>query len=302
VVRTGATTSYSFEIPDQQGTNELYLDNTAQIPIWRQFTPYGAPRGATVAWIDNRGFLNKPADPDTGLDYIGARAYDPQTAQFISPDPVLVTGNPQDLDPYDYAEDNPETNEDPSGQLMCIEGGPCGSRQYLESWSSDQQQDQVAPAAAAAGVPWVKYNNEHNAAVAASMADIAAQIAMRQSITLAQAESLLSNEFYIRGGSKAGTGNGGRADIVWTDSGPGGVNAQNPTYYVWEVKANGYTDAAIIGEVNGYVKQMRTNGQNARPGFALSGTLLVLQQQNEISGSAGVMAEAGGGLVASSPA
>jgi RHS repeat-associated protein len=138
VVRTGATTSYSFEIPDQQGTNELYLDNTAQIPTWRQFTPYGAPRGTAVTWIDNRGFLNQPTDPDTGLTYDGARAYNPATAQFISPDPVLATSDPQDLDPYDYAQDNPETNQDPSGDMMCETGGPCGSVQYLEHYNDEQ--------------------------------------------------------------------------------------------------------------------------------------------------------------------
>jgi hypothetical protein len=77
VVRTGPGTSYSFEVPDPHGTSDLYLDSTAQAPTWRQFTPYGAPRGTATTWIDNRGFLNKPADPATGLTYVGARAYDP---------------------------------------------------------------------------------------------------------------------------------------------------------------------------------------------------------------------------------
>jgi RHS repeat-associated protein len=117
VVRTGATTSYYFEIPDQQGTNDLYLDNTAQNPTWRQYTPYGAPRGTTTTWVDNRGFLNRPADAATGLDYLGARAYNPATGQFISPDPVLNPADPQDLNPYDYAEDNPVASEDPTGQM-----------------------------------------------------------------------------------------------------------------------------------------------------------------------------------------
>lgn len=129
VVRTGATTAYSFEIPDRQGTNALSLDSTAQVPTWRQFTPYGAPRGATVTWMDNRGFLNKPADAATGLTYVGARAYDPVTGQFISPDPVLDTSNPQDLDPYGYAQGNPVTGSDPTG-LMTTGGGPpnpCGA-------------------------------------------------------------------------------------------------------------------------------------------------------------------------------
>lgn len=128
VVRTGATTSYSFEIDNQQGTSGLSLGNTAQTPTWRQFTPYGAPRGTAVTWVDNRGFLNKPTDAATGLTYVGARAYDPFTGQFISPDPVLDTSDPQDLNPYDYAKDNPVTGSDPTG-LKTTGGGPpnpCG--------------------------------------------------------------------------------------------------------------------------------------------------------------------------------
>jgi RHS repeat-associated protein len=116
VVRTGATTSYYFEIPDIRGTNSVYLDNTAQTPTWRQFTPYGALRGTPTTWIDNRAYLNKPADTVTGLTTLGVRQYDPVTSQFISPDPIYAPANPQSLDPYDYAADNPETFSDPSGK------------------------------------------------------------------------------------------------------------------------------------------------------------------------------------------
>jgi RHS repeat-associated protein len=122
-VRTGDGASYYFEIPDLQGTSTIYLNNTAQTPTWRQFTPYGAPRGTAVTWIDNRGFLNQPDDPATGLTDLGARQYDPGVAQFIAPDPLLKPFDPQDLDPYAYAEDNPVTNSDPAG-LLIIGCGP----------------------------------------------------------------------------------------------------------------------------------------------------------------------------------
>ncbi len=126
VVRTGATTSYYFEVPDPHGTNDLSLDHTAQTPAWRQFTPYGAPRGTAATWIDNRGFLNKPNDPSTGLTYDGARAYDPATASFTSPDPILTPADPLDLNPYLYAYGNPVGNSDPTGRSTCIPGDPCG--------------------------------------------------------------------------------------------------------------------------------------------------------------------------------
>ena len=43
VVRTGATTSYYFEVPDPHGTNDLSLDHTAQTPAWRQHHPLRRP-------------------------------------------------------------------------------------------------------------------------------------------------------------------------------------------------------------------------------------------------------------------
>jgi RHS repeat-associated protein len=126
VVRTGSANSYYFEIPDQQGTSTLYLDSTAQTPTWRQFTPYGASRGTTVTWVDDRGFLGKAQDSVTGLTDLGARWYDPSAGQFTSPDPLLNTSDPQDLDPYAYSADDPVNQEDPSGEFYYL-GSGCGT-------------------------------------------------------------------------------------------------------------------------------------------------------------------------------
>ena len=123
--RTGAGTAYGFEITDQHGTAVLTLDNTAQIPTWRQLTPYGETRGTAVTWIDNRGFLNKPTDANTGLTIIGARQYDPGVGRFVSLDPILEATSSQELGGYTYAADNPVTNSDPSG-LLRDGGGQCG--------------------------------------------------------------------------------------------------------------------------------------------------------------------------------
>ena len=121
-VRTGTGSNYAFEITDPHGTSDLYLDSTAQSPTWRQFTPYGAPRGTTTPWLDNRGFLNKPADPTTGLTSVGAREYDPNTGAFISLDPVFEATDPEQLNGYDYAGDNPVTQSDPTGLMRNGDG------------------------------------------------------------------------------------------------------------------------------------------------------------------------------------
>jgi RHS repeat-associated protein len=115
--RTGSGAAFGFDIADAHGTVELTLDNTAQLPTWRAFTPYGDHRGTATTWFDNRTFLDKPADDNTGFVNVGARFYDPGIGSFISLDPVLNGGDPQSLGGYAYADDAPTTRADPSGQM-----------------------------------------------------------------------------------------------------------------------------------------------------------------------------------------
>ncbi|MFD7933401.1 polymorphic toxin-type HINT domain-containing protein [Streptomyces sp. NPDC059755] len=124
-VRTGTGTNYKFEISDPHGTSSLYLDNTAQTPTWRQFTPYGGTRGTTVSWLDNRGFLNAPDNANTGLTQLGARQYDPTLGRFASLDPLFEATDDQQLAGYSYAAGNPITHSDPSG--LCA-GPDCPTR------------------------------------------------------------------------------------------------------------------------------------------------------------------------------
>ncbi|MEO3777023.1 RHS repeat-associated core domain-containing protein [Micromonospora sp. B11E3] len=115
--RSGSGTAYGFIVPDHQGTPSLYLNNTAQVPTWRQYTPYGAPRGATVSVPDNRGFLNQPLNPNTGLTQVGARNYDPTIGRFVSLDPLQDVTDPQQWNGYSYANNSPVTMSDPSGLI-----------------------------------------------------------------------------------------------------------------------------------------------------------------------------------------
>jgi len=97
-VRTGAGTGYWLEPTEQQGIGALVLDNTAATPVWRQETPFGAPRGMPPSsWPDSNGFLRKPMDSNTGLTVIGARNYDPSAGRFTSVDPALNQNSPQQM-------------------------------------------------------------------------------------------------------------------------------------------------------------------------------------------------------------
>ncbi|MEU1585734.1 RHS repeat-associated core domain-containing protein [Micromonospora sp. NPDC005710] len=121
--RTGSGTAYGFTIPDHQGTPNLYLNNTAQVPTWRQYTPYGAPRGSTVTAPDNRGFLNQPLNTNTGLTQVSARNYDPTIGRFVSVDPLQDLTDPQQWNGYSYANNSPVTMSDPDGLIPadCLE-------------------------------------------------------------------------------------------------------------------------------------------------------------------------------------
>ncbi|MFJ4710860.1 RHS repeat-associated core domain-containing protein [Streptomyces sp. NPDC088785] len=103
-------------VDDHHGTSSLALDATSQAVTRRYTKPFGESRGAAPsAWPDDKGFLNKPVDSDTGLVHVGAREYDPATGRFLSVDPVLVTEDQESLNGYAYADNTPVTKTDPTG-------------------------------------------------------------------------------------------------------------------------------------------------------------------------------------------
>jgi len=111
---------------DEQGSAQVMMQVTLDAsgamlpasvtdPISRNaYTPYGAVRGVDNLSIDH-GWLNKIADTDTGLTYLGARYYDPLTSRFISPDPLMNPMDPRTLDAFMYANNNPVLFSDPTG-------------------------------------------------------------------------------------------------------------------------------------------------------------------------------------------
>jgi RHS repeat-associated protein len=108
---------------DHQGTQDVMLDASTQAATIRRQTPFGTPRGDTVTWANDKGFVGGTTDP-TGLTHLGAREYDPALGRFISLDPQLDTSDPQSMQGYAYADNDPVVHADPSG--LMIEGGSSG--------------------------------------------------------------------------------------------------------------------------------------------------------------------------------
>ncbi|KPI03717.1 RHS repeat-associated core domain containing protein-containing protein [Actinobacteria bacterium OK074] len=112
------TATLSWLAGDHHGTSTLSLDATTQAATKRYTTPFGAARaGGTGAWPDDKGFLGASADAGSGLTHLGAREYDPAVGRFISVDPILDTSDPQSLNGYSYASENPLTFSDPTGTI-----------------------------------------------------------------------------------------------------------------------------------------------------------------------------------------
>ncbi|MBU0706423.1 RHS repeat-associated core domain-containing protein, partial [Patescibacteria group bacterium] len=98
----------------------------------RDYLPYGSQRVAETfngVPITELGFTGKHLDSETGLNYYGARYYDPVTGRFITMDPLLLNldkmsqaqrnaflSNPQNLNMYSYAYNNPTRFVDANGE------------------------------------------------------------------------------------------------------------------------------------------------------------------------------------------
>lgn len=114
----------SFLIADHLGTDQLDVASADLTMQEQRTTPFGGTRGALPAgWSGDKGFIGGTNDPGTGLTHLGDRDYDPASGRFISADPQLDSGDPQSLNGYAYADNNPVTQSDPSGDgLACGRG------------------------------------------------------------------------------------------------------------------------------------------------------------------------------------
>ncbi|MFE9255128.1 RHS repeat domain-containing protein [Streptomyces sp. NPDC006879] len=109
---------------DQQGSAMIAIGWAAgQGVLRRKQYPFGSQRAsAGTSWPGSRGFVGGTTDP-TGLTHLGAREYDSSLGRFLSVDPLLITDDPSQLNPYVYGNNNAATFADPSGEA------------YMECWS-----------------------------------------------------------------------------------------------------------------------------------------------------------------------
>ena len=123
---------------DHLGSTTLLTNEQGQeAPGTRpRYYPYGAPRPADQAATHNAFALDYTAatftgqrrEVSTGLMYYGARFYDPALGRFLSPDTIVPQpGNPQSLNRYAYAANNPLRYTDPTGHVNREDEGGGGA-------------------------------------------------------------------------------------------------------------------------------------------------------------------------------
>ncbi|GLH96534.1 polymorphic toxin-type HINT domain-containing protein [Phytohabitans aurantiacus] len=124
-MRTAA--GVTFLVNDHHGTGELAINAATGALAQRRYTPFGQLRASNNAWptSNEKGFVGGTVDATTGLTTLGARSYDPNSGRFISVDPVIAMGDSQQMNGYNYADNNPVTLADPDGLERCCTGIGC---------------------------------------------------------------------------------------------------------------------------------------------------------------------------------
>lgn len=191
-VRTAA--GLKLLISDHQGTAQLAVDAVSGAVARRRFDPFGQARGEAADWTGQRGFVGGVQDPTTGLTHLGAREYDPGLGRFISVDPVLTEGDPQQLQGYSYAGNSPVTHSDPTGLF------------YIPVIPIVQAVSRIAAQAVGANPSWLTaataLDNEVSSKLSAASQARAAQEAQKQRLIAAAkaAGKIIADELGITAG------------------------------------------------------------------------------------------------------
>jgi RHS repeat-associated protein len=125
-VATG-TAKTRYVHPDYLGSTNVVTDENGNLVQTLDYYPYGSTRiSVATSTRERRQFIGQFTD-DSTLSYFQARYYDSGRGQFLTQDPVFweigqtrdgtnALSNPQALNSYRYANDNPITGKDPTGR------------------------------------------------------------------------------------------------------------------------------------------------------------------------------------------
>jgi len=107
--------AWQYQLTDYLGSNRLMTGQNGQILGQQDFDPFGNPLSSQQGMF---GYTGEQTD-SSGLVYLRARYYNPNTGTFLTKDPFPgVVQNPITLHPYLYTGNNPINRVDPSGEYF----------------------------------------------------------------------------------------------------------------------------------------------------------------------------------------
>lgn len=110
-----------YHLEDASGNMRFTTSSTGSKSTSANYDPFGNIRTSSGILPDFR-FNQQQFDEGSGLYYLRARYYDPETGRFISRDPVKGhLAIPQTHNPYTYAINDPINLSDPSGEQVWVE-------------------------------------------------------------------------------------------------------------------------------------------------------------------------------------
>jgi RHS repeat-associated protein len=116
---SGSNTYYY--LPDGLGSTMAMVDGSGTVVKTYGYDAYGKVTSSSGTAPNEFDFAGQQTDP-TGLQYLRARYYDPETGRFLSRDPLSAIPAWDD-NPFAYATANPATLLDPWG--LCVFGLWC---------------------------------------------------------------------------------------------------------------------------------------------------------------------------------
>ncbi|MEK6528127.1 MAG: RHS repeat-associated core domain-containing protein, partial [Nitrospirota bacterium] len=127
---------------DHLGSSSIITNSSASKVEEIYYYPYGGTRLNSGSVNVKHKFTGQEEDAETGLYYYGARYYDPLLGRFISADTIVQNPfDPQALNRYSYARNNPLIYTDPSGHKWwdVIAGAVVGgvSAGIASDWDGD---------------------------------------------------------------------------------------------------------------------------------------------------------------------
>jgi RHS repeat-associated protein len=151
--------SLYFDLSDWLGTRRQQTDYAGNPCLNFTSLPYGdGLTPITVSCLSPSGdatehhFTGKERDAESGNDYFGARYFASSMGRMLSPDPIGGgLTDPQSLNKYAYALNNPLRFTDPTGLYVCETGQDCSGFEKVLAGLRNSNNADVARAAAAYG-------------------------------------------------------------------------------------------------------------------------------------------------------